>query len=481
MRGITAGCNYLKMQRQISENNLDLMIISFLQNTISGIEAFSSLPWIARRLYFVSQMWDWFEWLEDLSTPSESFFSKFYFQPFLFFVSFLYTLIKNWAITLIIIMLLYYPLKYFIKRITSTYFQNLNKKFCSYWDDESLVEKIKGRGAVETVLRFSYNNISFIIVFPSLTAIFFLSSLRMEDIITLESVHIPFVSFSEIIDYNENLQPPIWMLLLMGVFFYLKSILKDSELLSLACSKEELELSKYDDNRKADLYYKISKFNSILAVVPFIYLTAKSDAFKKRPYYAIFINTSRRAIVFSIIFVYFSSFFLPRIIVLNFIILWFLNSLFHYKALTKFYNYIRFRNDNIALTIFYSEWKRYFIPIILCLVLICRNNLYNVPVAFTNYNINYIPFESINIKGSYYLVEKDGEKVKGWTADIKEVDSTHYYLYIYSDYPIQRYELEYCPSEYIINSEFLGTGIIEYKKEISKTIIKFSNKWVLEK
>lgn len=486
MRGITAGNNYLKMQQLIAENGIDIMTVTFLQNTIDGIEGFHSLPWLAKRLYFVSQMWDWLEWLEDLSTPSDSFFSKYYFQPVLFLINFLYSIFKNWVVTFSIIFICYFTLKKHLSIKISYIFTLLYKKLKSLWEHESLEEKIEGEKAIQNILNLLYAILKGIITFPTITAIIFLSSCRLEDIITLESAHIPYVSIAGSRFFNGSIQPPIWLLFIMFFLYYFKTILCDKNILLAAFYKKGQELNQYSNDDKASISADLDRFfhikPSIINPLCFIYISAASEIFLKRPFCAIFTNISRRAYVRSSFILLFSSIFLPIIFVLYFVTLWIIEILFKSKTIFLIFFLVMAGKDFDVIDFFRVEWKRYLLPTFLCMLIM---GLYrftgNPPIVANVDNIKTLNYVPISIEGSYYIVEKDGEKVTGWTADIQEVDSTHYYLYIYSDYPIQRYELEYCPSEYIINSEFLGTGIIEYKKEISKTIIKFSNKWVLEK
>ena len=83
MKGSAAGADYLAMQQEVPTRGIDEMCPIALNNVFRDIEDCRELPWYKKMMLKMSfvhiEMF-----MDDVASPSESFFSQFYFRPFLF-------------------------------------------------------------------------------------------------------------------------------------------------------------------------------------------------------------------------------------------------------------------------------------------------------------------------------------------------------------------------------------------------------------
>jgi len=110
MRGSAAGADYLSMQKECLSKGIDEMCPIALRNVVEDIEHCRELPWYKKLLLKVSFM-HVDVLMDDLATPSKSFFSQFYFRPFLFVVGGVKSIFGSWVLSFLFIAIVYTLIK----------------------------------------------------------------------------------------------------------------------------------------------------------------------------------------------------------------------------------------------------------------------------------------------------------------------------------------------------------------------------------
>ena len=84
-----------------------------------------------------------------------------------------------------------------------------------------------------------------------------------------------------------------------------------------------------------------------------------------------------------------------------------------------------------------------------------------------------------DIEGLYFVLRADGVKVSGATARIESDHQGGYIIQVYSDQPTRRFSMRWDCEDGVLRSEVLGEGRIKHDKKIKSTEINFSDIWVL--
>ena len=216
MRGSAAGADYLSMQKEAATRGVDELCPVALNNVLRDIEGSRELPWYKKVALKVSSIHvEMF--LDDIATPSESFFSQFYFRPFLYLVGWIKSIFGNWTLSFLFISIVYIVTKSRIEEKLRTYLRRRIREDTS--SREEYQTYLNLYGMIYMVVVFL---IKLIITVPTLAAISVLSTSRTEDIIALQYAHIPSVSMMEGATQWSNSTPALWLVLFMMAVYYIK-------------------------------------------------------------------------------------------------------------------------------------------------------------------------------------------------------------------------------------------------------------------
>lgn len=513
MKGATAGSKYLTYQENIPEKGLDETCVLMFENTLQEIEYCRNRAWYEQLLTKIS-IAHVTEFLDEMSTPSEGFFSQFYFRPFLAVVSFFYGMLGNWLLAFACIAILWHLITYWTEELMKRY---VKKKW-----GKDLVRLHLANVAIYLLKA----GIGAFLTIPTLAAVIVMSSARMEDIITLHAAHIPFI---DTINWHSDIlsgMPSPWIILLLVIIFYARYILNPPAYYTLSAysSQSQLygkmpELAQQDTSafvmkgkhRKmmqgflnwvtmaaastvhtgsATLDTEVTRVNDYdtdeekkeKQQKGLFFFTIYDDEYAVRPFYCAWVNTHREALVFSMLVALSAVVLLSQAFVLYFLASWtvhlagrawnewkFYRSMLKGTTLSSHFNFAGVLKENKVSYIVTA--------VVVALVLLFCIPSPNTKTVETVDMTRAIPQD---ITGLYFVTEQGGEKVKGVTARVQQVDETTYTFTIYSDMPERRYTATYDSPTATFTSTELGNGRVEFLGQTNHLTIKFSTGWTLQ-
>lgn len=512
MRGSTAGGEYLKMQKSIKERGVDEMCPIVLANTIADIEDCRNMPFYKKA--FFKMIFSHIEiFMDDLATPSESFFNQIYFKPFIYVISVIHGLVGNWWMAFFVICVIYIVGKKLIDDGVKAVLAKRERR--NGGDSTDVMETLV---VYEGVKKFVGPLLKLIISVPTLGAITVLSTSRMEDIITLKYYHIPYTDVIGGSLHWENSAPILWTILLLMAVYYLKFLMCDKGVFVAAHFPDEFQRRMRDSNKIARmacdnainkgynrLLLQIHAENMVKGSLQSIgdgnaaiesedatvtetsvgnnnwidglFLNSDSDVYKKSPYFAILANIHREALAWAFVMGVVAAIMLSSTYIVFFLVLWtvtlFVRMFDEYKFLRQFKN---LRGVDWS-RFFERTWKS-----LLVFFAIMAAVLYFMLPVYSAKQYEKIDVSAAipeDVTGLYFVQKRDGIQAKGVTARIRQDNSGALTMYVYSDEPVMKYVLDFDRQKALFYNEFLGTGYIVYDKETRQITINFSDKWVL--
>lgn len=521
MRGSAGGKEYLQMQQEVATRGVNEMCLVALNNTLKDIEKCRDLSWynkIALKMSFVNvEMF-----MDDLATPSESFFSQFYFRPFLLLFGGLRSVWGSWILAFLCIAIIYTLIKNAVEQKVDDYIVRKARKDSD--DPEDYFINLKLYNLIKTVVFFL---IKLIITVPTLAALSVLSTSRTEDIIALQYAHIPTVdTFAESTQWV-NSSPGIWLVLCLMFIYYLKFLLCGRGLFSLSLFPESAQQQMAKDqttyllledtinlgyNRhliqglfkqlfnivfSALLHHEFQEIESNdvetntneaddegkpkKRLIDLFFMDSDTPLFKKAPCLAVMINTHREALVMTFFVGVTAIMLFSYPYAIYFLILWIVQFLFRAFAEVK-YLYKNFRKNlkhliPTQLIRVKEVWMAVVIfPICMIALFLIVSPSYAIKTTEA-IDVSHVLPDSF--EGLYFVSKADGENVKGVTARILQDKDGAFYMQVYSDNPIQRYEFELDEEEGVFHSKTLGDGYITYDEQTKSITINFSERWIL--
>ena len=522
MRGSAAGADYLSMQKECALKGINEMCPVALRNTIEDIEHCRELPWYKKMALKVSFM-HVDVLMDDLATPSDSFFSQFYFRPFLFVVGVIKGIFGSWILSFLFIAIVYTLLKKRVEDRINTYLtKKVNEDGKTSSEREFYAQAYYGIKLIGVFL------LKVIITVPTLAAISILSSARMEDIMALEIAHIPSVSVMESVTSWSNDTPGVWIVLLLMLVYYLKFLFcgpKGS--FTLAHVSDKVQQFKYqnqpDYRRRLDVAIKYgynrrliqgmlkivgSCLPSVLVhhnfqeidtattddhindtdeegkpkeqLLDLFFINSDSKEYHASPALALQINTHREALYLTFFVGIVAITLLSFTYVVYFLVLWFVQLVFR---MISEYNFSKknlinsvkeFDPTRLVKRVWLTDVIFYTVMLALLFALSTSYAPKDIePVAEVN---NALPED---FSGLYFVPKADGENVKGVTARMMKDDEGKYVMQIYSDRPIRRITLDLDENAGLFHSDDLGDGYITYDEQTKSIKINFSDLWEL--
>lgn len=242
MRGSAAGEDYLAMQKETETRGISEMCPVALKNVVEDIEGCRQLPWYKKFALKISFLHvDMI--MEDLATPSESFFSQFYFRPFLFMVGGIKSVFGSWLLSFLFIALAYTLTKNWTEGRIQAFIIRKAKEHSS--DEEDYVYTFMLFNNLKNIVLFL---VKFVIAVPTFAAISILSSSRTEDIIALKHANIPSVDLMDAVTHWTNHSTGLWMVILLMAVYYLKFLFCDKKGFLYGCMSDRIQQWEYQHN-----------------------------------------------------------------------------------------------------------------------------------------------------------------------------------------------------------------------------------------
>ena len=514
MRGSAAGADYLEMQKATAQRGIDEMCPVALKNVIGDIESARELPWfkkLALKLSFVNV--DML--MEDLGTPSESFFSQFYFQPFLYVVGFLKSILGSWVLSFILISLVYL--------LTTRWLKRKMDAFCV----RLIGEDTSSRAIANSLSSLIVFLVKLIITIPTFTAIAVLSTSRTEDIIALRHANIPSVDMLENVSIWTNTSTSLWIVLLLVVVYYLKYILCDKGLFTIGQISDNVQVAFYNKEKELQSYYDACaqnghsrkminilfqmafgvfanaiqnhNFQEVDTVQPdsepnetntddkrqkrlidFMFHGTDSAIYKQSPFFALLVNLHREALFLAAPIGLIALILLSRTYSLYFLVLWSVHIVMRIKDEYDVYRSIpkQMKATVDPLRLFKHVWKTIVIYLISLAVI-----FFVLTPSYEEKSMEGIAEVQMSLpedfSGRYFVPKAEGQDVKGVTAKLTTLDKENYILDIFSDKPIRRFALVLDKNAGLFHCDILGDGYISYDEQTKTIKINFSDLWIL--
>lgn len=521
MRGSAAGANYLSMQKETSTRGIDEMCLVALKNVIEDIEGCRQLPWykkVSLKMSFIPiEMF-----MDDVATPSESFFSQFYFRPFLYIVGTVKSIFGNWILSFLFIAIVYTLLKSWIEDKLNAYI--IKKAAKDSDDDEDYVLTFNIYNLIKTAVVFL---VKLIITIPTLAAITVLSTSRMEDIIALREANIPSVELMENVTHWTNSTPGLWIVLLLMITYYLKFLFCEKGIFTFGHLSDKVQQHVYQNNQKYRMAldhlitfgynrYLVQKlfkvlFNILLTAVfhhnfhelntetvdnntnetdndgkpqkrliDFFFLDTEAPLYRQSPALALQVNTHREALYLTAFVGIAATVVISYTYAIYFLILWIVQFLFRivveYIFIRK--NMSGARKDINPFRLIKQVWKTDVIFLIVMTVLFFILAPSYIPkTTETIAEVQYSLPEDFT--GLYFVIKAEGQNAKGITARMMKEDEGKYVMQIYSDKPMRRITLELDEDAGLFHSDALGDGYITFDEQTKSIKINFSDLWEL--
>ena len=531
MRGSAGGADYLQMQREVAERGVDEMCPVALNNVIRDIEECRNLPWHKRLALKLSFVYAAEKFMDDLATPSQSFFNQFYFRPFLYLVGWVKSIMGSWVMAFLLIAVVYIIVKGWIEgKLEKMVYEKAQKDSdfdkCTDEASKSVVAQdyFYTLSLYMIVMRIGIFVVKAIITFPTLAAISVLSTSRIEDIMALEHAHIPSVNLAETLMGWTNSLPAWWLVLILLAVYYMKFLLSDKGLFSLAGLPDEVQRKLYCDP-KAKLFVdnvmekgynreQISKLVNLFVgslmvswvhnsheinnegvadqnttdndgkprkrPIDYLFYDTNDECYKRVPYLTVGINLHREALWLTFFVGLVAFTILSYTYALYFLILWAVQ--LGYRVAME---YIYFNKNMPALKkaidpfrLFKKVWltDAIFLTVMIGLFFLLSPTrtpktteaIAEVQTALPN-----------DMTGLYFVMRADGEAASGVTARIVQDEYGLYTMQVYSDKPTRNIPLQLDIEQGLFRSDVLGDGYIIYDKQAKSITINFSDLWIL--
>ena len=521
MRGSAGGASYLEMQKETSGRGIDEMCPIALRNVISDIEECRNLSWYKKvSLKLSSTNIEMI--MDDVATPSESFFNQFYFRPFLFVVGIVKQIFVSWILSFLFIAISYTLIKNWCEdKLNAFIARKASQKSKS---DEDYVETFGLYQLVKTIAVFI---LKLIITIPTLAAISLLSTSRMEDIIALRDANIPSVGLTESITHWTNDTPGLWIVFMLMIVYYLKFLFCDKGSFALGHLPDSTQKQVYNNSPRyrmildtaisygynrhlvqkllkgmfntllgATLHHNFQEINTVefqngttgtddkgkpqKRLIDYFFLDIDEPLYKQAPALALQVNTHREALYITFFVGIIATAVLSFTYALYFLILWTVQLI---SRVIVEYNFAR---KNLAIKLkdidlfklFKKVWKTDVIFLIVMTVLyLVLSPSYTYKT--TNPVIEVQKALPDDFSGLYFVPKADGEVVKGITARLKKDELDNYIMQVYSEKSVRRIPLTIDKEVGLFHSDILGDGYITYDKQTKTIKINFSDLWIL--
>ena len=219
LTGITAGPEYLQIQKSIATDGVNKAMTSFLTMISKRIEERNGLS-LMKKSRINSALQAVNNTLDFVGTPSENFYGKAILKPMLVLIASIYNIIGGWGWTLAFLFAAGFGIKYLYEKGLERFMRDTPVAL-------NLTKFIMG---LVFGLFFSIS---------AAGAAFILSKGRMEDLIALNALGVPFVENLAIDPENFKAGNSIWLAIIFTILWTLKLSVNDMFFLSLLPDSEQ--------------------------------------------------------------------------------------------------------------------------------------------------------------------------------------------------------------------------------------------------
>lgn len=448
LTGVTAGEEYVNLQLNISKNGVDNTLNYFQKYISQRVDEFNSLP--TKNKVRLNGLFNTVNSaLDFIGTPSQNLYGKFFLKPIVSLFSSIHSFVKNWFWTIFFTFAFIYLIRYGI---------------------EKLLEKtLKPHPITLKLCQLGLKGI-FGLLFPitAAGAACLLSKGRLEDFMALQSLGIPHIEDLATDPANFTKSSSTLLVCVFSILWTLKMCINDNFFFSLFPAEVQQRAYKnLNDFQKGMLQVEDDNevpFTSYVAgkMIPDVCATMISLTIA-------------------------AYFFLPKVI------LWICIAIALYNVLTNGYSYIKIYNTNVKNPEVKTEsFIRLLINIgimaFVSLLLFIFTPKSNPMPLKENVDYSTVKTEVIDtsfLDGNYTFKTSSGEKTAYSSAILKRIDKNKFHLQVNTQTDPLSYELTFIPESFSFNCIELGTGIINYNKDLNSIKIKFQlnqqTKWELSK
>jgi hypothetical protein len=448
LTGVTAGEEYVNLQLNIGKNGVDNTLNYFQKYISQRADEFNSLP--TKNKVRLNGLFNTVNSaLDFIGTPSQNLYGKFFLKPVVSLFSRIHSFVKNWFWTIFFTFAFIYLIRYGI---------------------EKLLEKtLKPHPITLKLCQLGLKGI-FGLLFPitAAGAACLLSKGRLEDFMALQSLGIPHIEDLATDPANFTKSSSTLLVCVFSILWTLKMCINDNFFFSLFPAEVQQRAYKnLNDFQKGMLQVEDDNevpFTSYVAgkMIPDVCATMISLTIA-------------------------AYFFLPKVI------LWICIAIALYNVLTNGYSYIKIYNTNVKNPEVKTEsFIRLLINIgimaFVSLLLFVFTPKSNPMPLKENVDYSTVKTEVIDtsfLDGNYTFKTSSGEKTAYSSAILKRIDKNKFHLQVNTQTDPLSYELTFIPESFSFNCIELGTGIINYNKDLNSIKIKFQlnqqTKWELSK
>lgn len=446
LTGITSGKEYISLQQSITDNGINKSLLSFLKLVSVRIDERNALPDIKKgringALSTVNNM------LEYAGTPSRTFYGRVILKPLLVFISAIYRIFNSWGFAIFLL----FGCAFFIR-------MSLEKVLLRSLSHKPLLANL-----LNGFLSFIFGLLFSI---SAAGAACILSSGRMEDMIALNALGIPFIEMLATDVSNFEVTSSRWLVSFFVLMWTLKTILIDEFYLSLLPSEVQKEnyvnYQKFLGNTEIDA--------SLVEDAPYT------------TYYTSYLSN----VVWQMFLLAVAAFFLLPEMILRIGIaisftaflanMWKLRSLMS-KAVPDIRSHMR---GKLLLNM----------GVIFILSLIV---LIVVPAMDPRPERRVVDYEGIKteviepviLEGNYTIESSTADNSRYGSAILKKITDREYRLFVMQDERQRVFSVFYDSENMMFSSDELGFGIVHYNKILETIKVEFNinthTKWILSK
>lgn len=429
LTGVTAGDEYLSLQKSLPEDGINKSLTSMLEmvsvrvderNALSGVKKWR----ISGAITTVENLLDY------VGTPSENFYGRVILTPLMALLSSLNRLFGSWGFALIVLFGVAFLIKYMLKRM--------------------LYRMLADRLLLAKVLDGLFNlTVGLFFSLSAAGAAFLLSNGRMEDMIALEALGVPFVDHMLADASTFNVTGSFMLVSVFVIMWALKLLLNDCFVLSLL--PEEAQQSIYRKNNGPDAEFSLNS----------------------APYSAQFTSYLIQVGADMFFLAIAACFLLPEVLIWIGVAL----ALFDFIS-----NVIQLRTimkqavPQVRNVMSGKIFRRFAVILVECVVILVIASFLDPRPERKQIDYAEVPTEVISaeeLEGLYTLESRSAEGPQYATAELKNIGEDQYRLLVTRNGNQRVFTLDFEPDNLMFYSEDLGYGKVKYNKALGTLKVEF--------
>lgn len=446
MNGVSSGVEYLQLQKSIAKRGIDGALPYFMENSSLRIKELNSLSGY-RKMRLNNVLSAISDGLKMAGTPSESFYGKTILKPMLVGISWGFNLFKSWFFAFLIVTLGMFIIRY----ILLLGIRKLLRR-TPHWV-----------GICQRAVKWG---IGLVFSISAAAAGIILSSGRMEDVIALHAIGIPFLENYKIVAEEFASRSSFWLVLFCLILYVLKRNL----------GSDIFQYSLLNENEQQRIYAQESEFRKSLFIA-----FCQSDVSKidksTEPYTDLVTDQNSKVLSGSLVLFAVALFYIvPKPLVMVAVVLMIFPLL---ENLLTTYKMVHWGNANRE-----TVKKRYWnlgrnmagmmVIVVVSVVSLAFSNPLPIKAKLDESAIVTELFAVKQLEGNYRICKKQGEMEEIMTGCLKKIAPGSYQLLVTGQNDPEVYSLTLKDNDMLLYSDRLGNGRIKYNKELNKIKIIFT-------